>query len=49
MEYIVRNGWTPCLEFATAEQAYVTSESSSRFGAVSANYFDNRYWTMYKL
>ncbi|WP_289474905.1 ribulose bisphosphate carboxylase small subunit, partial [Klebsiella pneumoniae] len=29
--------------------AYVSSGSSIRFGAVSCNYFDNRYWTLWKL
>ena len=23
VDYITRNGWTPCLEFAEADQAYV--------------------------
>ena len=36
MDYIVANGWTPCLEFAEENQAYVSSESTVRFGAVSA-------------
>ena len=49
IDYIVGNGWTPCLEFADADHAYVTSESSIRFGTVSSNYADNRYWTLYKL
>lgn len=103
VDYIVNNGWTPCLEFSEPENAYVQSVNTSRFGAVSAvrartgpaqpgrrcgaacappglpavrncamaarpcraappsrpacpqfrcclqNYFDNRYWTMWKL
>jgi ribulose-bisphosphate carboxylase small chain len=49
VDYIVGNGWTPCLEFAAGNQAYVGSESCVRFGAVSALYYDNRYWTMWKL
>lgn len=24
VDYITRNGWTPCLEFAEADQAYVS-------------------------
>jgi len=36
VDYIVENGWTPCLEFAEERQAYVSSESTVRFGAVSA-------------
>lgn len=101
VDYIVNNGWTPCLEFSEAEYAYVSSASTIRMGAVtsvscksfvwtltkpmqprtgtialqqpphsqqqgsiavalvasspapclmfSQNYFDNRYWTMWKL
>jgi ribulose-bisphosphate carboxylase small chain len=49
VDYMVRNAWTPCLEFAEPRDAYVGSEATSRFGAVSSNYFDNRYWTMWKL
>jgi len=49
VNYIIRNGWTPCLEFADATQAYVSNENTVRFGAVSSNYYDNRYWTMWKL
>lgn len=39
----------PCLEFADADHAYVSNASTVRFGNVSANYQDNRYWTMFKL
>jgi ribulose-bisphosphate carboxylase small chain len=50
VDYIVRNGWTPCLEFAEADQAYIASENTVRFGgSASVLYFDNRYWTMWKL
>jgi ribulose-bisphosphate carboxylase small chain len=49
VDYIVNNGWTPCLEFADAEHAYVKNVNNVRFGPVSAGYYDNRYWTMYKL
>lgn len=99
VDYIVNNGWTPCLEFSEPELAYVGSASSARMGPVSSvsnfafvcfsnaicakfspncagaarvprsivtrssvtvcwlprlynvlqNYFDNRYWTMWKL
>jgi len=47
VEYITRNGWTPCLEFSDA--GYVSQENCIRFGPVSSNYYDNRYWTMWKL
>ncbi len=36
VDYIVGNGWVPCLEFSDASQAYVSSPSTVRFGAVSA-------------
>lgn len=49
VEYITRNGWVPCLEFADTEQAYVANDSNVRFGPVSSNYYDNRYWTLWKL
>jgi len=50
VDFIVSNGYTPCLEFAPAAQAYVNSDSCNRFAnGASVNYFDNRYWTMWKL
>jgi ribulose-bisphosphate carboxylase small chain len=50
VDYIVNNGWTPTLEFEAAESAYVASHSTVRFGgSAAANYYDNRYWTMWKL
>lgn len=36
VDYIVNNGWTPCLEFANPDKAYVNSENCIRFGAVSS-------------
>jgi ribulose-bisphosphate carboxylase small chain len=36
VDYIVNNGWTPCLEFSEPELAYVSSASCSRMGAVSS-------------
>ncbi|PNW87372.1 hypothetical protein CHLRE_02g120150v5 [Chlamydomonas reinhardtii] len=49
VDYIVANGWIPCLEFAESDKAYVSNESAIRFGSVSCLYYDNRYWTMWKL
>eukprot|EP00199_Chlamydomonas_sp_CCMP681_P006038 CAMPEP_0119115720 /NCGR_PEP_ID=MMETSP1180-20130426/51896_1 /TAXON_ID=3052 ORGANISM="Chlamydomonas cf sp, Strain CCMP681" /NCGR_SAMPLE_ID=MMETSP1180 /ASSEMBLY_ACC=CAM_ASM_000741 /LENGTH=221 /DNA_ID=CAMNT_0007104809 /DNA_START=476 /DNA_END=1140 /DNA_ORIENTATION=- len=49
VDYIVANGWVPCLEFAAEEDAYVSSASTIRFCGVASNYYDNRYWTMWKL
>jgi len=49
VEFVTAQGWTPCLEFANADQAYVSNENTARMGAVVCNYYDNRYWTMWKL
>ena len=49
MDYIVRNGWTPCLEFSDSEQAYISNENCTRMGNVTSGYQDNRYWAMWKL
>ena len=49
IEYLVRNGMTPCIEFAPESQAVVSSESFARMGNVATCYYDNRYWTMWKL
>jgi hypothetical protein len=32
VDYIVANGWTPCLEFADIDHAYVQDKSQLRFG-----------------
>lgn len=50
VDYIVNNSYIPSLEFAMPEGAYIGNESTIRFGGSAAcNYYDNRYWTMYKL
>mmetsp|Transcript_25569 Transcript_25569/g.64870 ORF Transcript_25569/g.64870 Transcript_25569/m.64870 type:complete len:187 (-) Transcript_25569:280-840(-) len=49
VDYIVSNGWIPCLEFSSPETAYVSNNNTVRFGSVTSNYYDNRYWTMWKL
>jgi len=49
VDYMVRNGWTPCLEFSDPDQAYTANTNTVRMGAVTAGYYDNRYWTMWKL
>ena len=49
VDYIVNNGWVPCLEFSDATLAYSSNESTVRMGAVTPCYYDNRYWTMWKL
>jgi hypothetical protein len=35
VDYIVNNGWTPCLEFSEPELAYVSNENCVRMGAVT--------------
>merc|ERR1739845_79991 len=42
IECMVRNNWTPCLEFSDDGDIYL----NTRMGP---GYYDNRYWTMYKL
>merc|ERR1712178_483230 len=42
IEYMIRNNWTPCLEFSDDGDIYL----NTRMGP---GYYDNRYWTMYKL
>ncbi|GMH36221.1 hypothetical protein BSKO_04089 [Bryopsis sp. KO-2023] len=49
VNYITRNGWTPCLEFSDSEHAYISSHECVRFGPITSNYNDNKYWTMWKL
>merc|ERR1711881_832117 len=42
IDYMIRNSWTPCLEFSDGGDIYL----NTRMGP---GYYDNRYWTMYKL
>jgi ribulose-bisphosphate carboxylase small chain len=49
VDYIINNGWVPCLEFAESDKAYVASDNCIRYGNVASGYQDNRYWSMYKL
>merc|ERR1711862_770007 len=39
---MIRSSWTPCLEFSDDGDIYL----NTRMGP---GYYDNRYWTMYKL
>ncbi|XP_021910435.1 ribulose bisphosphate carboxylase small chain 1, chloroplastic-like [Carica papaya] len=43
VEYLLRSGWIPCLEFEL-EHGFVYREN-----ARSPGYYDGRYWTMWKL
>jgi len=49
VDYIVRNGWTPCLEFSGADTAYASNENCIRMQHTTCLYYDNRYWTLWKL
>ncbi|XP_059277435.1 ribulose bisphosphate carboxylase small subunit, chloroplastic 3-like isoform X1 [Lycium ferocissimum] len=42
VDYMIKKGWIPCLEFDQA--GYVHRENSSMPG-----YYDGRYWTLWKL
>ncbi|KAH7846379.1 hypothetical protein Vadar_013296 [Vaccinium darrowii] len=43
VDYLIRKGWVPCLEFET-EKPFIYREHAS-----SPGYYDGRYWTMWKL
>merc|ERR1719301_252102 len=42
IDYMIRNNWTPALEFSDDGDVYL----NTRMGP---GYYDNRYWSMYKL
>lgn len=44
VEYIVNNGWTPCLEFANPDEAYVSSANCVRFGVVATVRIGDHDW-----
>ncbi|MYY89604.1 hypothetical protein FYL30_10370 [Lactobacillus salivarius] len=43
IDYLLRNGWIPCLEF-TLQDPFPYREQNR-----SPGYYDGRYWTMWKL
>ncbi|OIW07398.1 hypothetical protein TanjilG_10233 [Lupinus angustifolius] len=43
VDYLLKNGWVPCLEFEL-EHGFVYRENHK-----SPGYYDGRYWTMWKL
>ena len=50
VQYLLNNGWTPCIEFESAEKAYAETHGWSGLDSnVNAGYYDNRYWVMWKL
>ena len=42
IDFMIRNSWTPCLEFSDDGDIYL----NTRMGP---GYYDNRYWSLYKL
>ena len=49
VDFIIRNGLSPCLEFSSKETSTVSNDNTVRFTGTAAGYYDNRYWTMWKL
>mmetsp|Transcript_22840 Transcript_22840/g.27616 ORF Transcript_22840/g.27616 Transcript_22840/m.27616 type:complete len:196 (+) Transcript_22840:87-674(+) len=48
--FMVSKGYTPCLEFAEEEVALTVDHGTSQLDSRTfAGYYDNRYWTMWKL
>merc|ERR1711879_561289 len=42
IEFMIRNNWTPCLEISGDGDIYLNT-------AMGPGYYDNRYWSLYKL
>merc|ERR1712232_690921 len=42
IDFIIKNHWTPCLEMSDDGNIYLNT-------AMGPNYYDNRYWSLYKL
>jgi len=42
IEFMMKNKWTPCLEIAGDGDVYLNT-------AMGPGYYDNRYWSLYKL
>merc|ERR1712124_178524 len=42
ISYMIRNGWTPALEMSEDPDVYLNTR-------VGPGYYDNRYWSQYKL
>ena len=50
VQYLLNNGWTPCLEFEDPAHAYTDGHGNSGLdSSINTNYYDNRYWVMWKL
>ena len=47
MDYITRNGWTPCLEFSEAENAYIKDNfTGAQTSARALSCFGMRVWLL---
>lgn len=42
IDFIIKNHWTPCLEMSDDGDIYLNTE-------MGPGYYDNRYWSLYKL
>merc|ERR1712217_611449 len=42
IDFIIKNHWTPCLEMSDDGDIYQNTQ-------MGPNYYDNRYWSLYKL
>jgi ribulose-bisphosphate carboxylase small chain len=50
VQYLLRNNWTPCVEFEFPSTAYAKSGMLEGMdSSASAGYYVNRYWSMWKL
>jgi ribulose-bisphosphate carboxylase small chain len=50
VQYLLNNGWTPCVEFEDEAHAYADGHGwSGMDSSINAGYYDNRYWVMWKL
>jgi len=48
--YLLRNNWTPTIEFEDQEHAYCDTHGWSGLdSSINSLYYDNRYWVMWKL
>jgi ribulose-bisphosphate carboxylase small chain len=44
VDYMIGNGWTPCVEFEDRDKAIAKIDTS-----LGPGYYHNRYWNMWKL
>merc|ERR1712070_7635 len=49
VDYIIANNWTPCLEIAPEATSSTQDVFASRIQCTTACYYDNRYWSLWKL